>query len=184
MVDYVSPKRKIKFGQFRMNKIYNSRCLLRILQKLDYLSSIQINRSTNNFIFSRSCSRCKENKILERFLDNRYEACQLYQIYPLNTSTRTNYSNVAGSSRVYLSSLVSMLLFIKVMVLKQTLESVRTRYNNYSGLSKRVRFRIGLATESVVLYLIWITTFLTFSALSATSMCWISPVPAIATLSN
>ena len=51
IVNYVSPKSKIKSGKSIINKTYNSRYLLRILWKLIYLDPIQINRSTNNFIF-------------------------------------------------------------------------------------------------------------------------------------
>jgi len=70
VVDYIPFENKTKSGQFGMNKIYNSRCLLRILWKLDHLDPIWVNESTNNFISSRDCSRwCKVNKISGRFLD-------------------------------------------------------------------------------------------------------------------
>ena len=106
-----------------------------------------------------------------------------------------------GSSRAHLSSLVGMPLLVKVMVPKwtlvvisrvvapavQTLESVRTGHTSYSSLSRRVRLSVSLATpsqEPVVLNSVRTTTFLTLSALSTTSMCWVSPALAIATLSN
>jgi len=69
----------------------------------------------------------------------------------------------------------------------QTLESVRTRYTISSCLPRRIRLGIGLAIptqQSVVLNSIRTTTFLTFSALSMTSMYKMSPAPTIATLSN
>jgi len=69
----------------------------------------------------------------------------------------------------------------------QTLESVRTRYTICSRLPRRVRLRIGLATPSqqfVAPNSMKTTTFLTFSPLSATGMCKMSPVPAIVTLGH
>ena len=94
-----------------------------------------------------------------------------------------------------------MPLLVKVMVPKgtlvvvsrvvtlaiQTLESVRTRCTSCSSLSRRVRLGIGLATpsqQSVVLNSVRTTTFLTFSALSATGMCRIFPAPTIVTLGH
>jgi len=108
---------------------------------------------------------------------------------------------VVSSSRAHLSSLVGMPLLVKVVTPEgtfvvvsrviplavETLEHVRIRYTICSHLPRRVRLRIGLATpsqQSVVLNSIRTTTFLTFSALSATGMCRMSPAPAIATLSN
>ena len=108
---------------------------------------------------------------------------------------------VVSSSRVHLSNLVGMPLLVKAVTLEgtfvvvsrvvplavQTLESVRTRYTICSRLPRRVRLGIGLATpsqEPVVLNSMKTTTLLTLSALSATGMCWVSPAPAIATLSN
>jgi len=69
---------------------------------------------------------------------------------------------VVGSSRAYLSSLVSMLLLVKVMAPEwtfvvissmviltvQTLESVRTGHTSCSSLSRRVRLSVSLATPS------------------------------------
>ena len=69
----------------------------------------------------------------------------------------------------------------------QTLERVRTRYTICSYLPRRVGLRISLATpsqQSVVLNSMRTTTFLTFSTLSATGMCRVSPAPTIVTLSN
>ena len=94
-----------------------------------------------------------------------------------------------------------MLLLIKVVTPKgtlvvvssmvtlavQTLESVRTRYTICSRLPRRVGLGIGLATpsqQSVVLNSMRTTTFLTFSTLSVTGMCRVSPVLAIVTLSD
>jgi len=115
--------------------------------------------------------------------------------------TRAIDSAVVGSSRMHLSSFVSMPLLVKVMVPKgalvvvsrvitlaiQTLESVRTRCTICSCFSRRIRLGIGLATpsqQSVVLNSMRPTTFLTFSTLSMTDMCRVSPAPTIATLSN
>jgi len=70
VVNYVSPESKAKPGQSRVNKIYTSRCLLRVLWNLDHLGPFWVNRNTNNFITSRGSSRwCKSNKIPGRFLD-------------------------------------------------------------------------------------------------------------------
>jgi len=108
-------------------------------------------------------------------------------------------SAVVSSSRAYLSSLISMPLLVKAMALEgtlvvvsrviplaiQTFKSVRTRYTSCSCLPRRVRLGIGLATpsqQSVVFNSIRTTTFLTFSTLSTTGMCRMSPAPAIATL--
>ena len=106
-----------------------------------------------------------------------------------------------GSSRVHLSSLVSMSLLVKAVVPKwtlvvvssmvtpavQTLESVRTGRTSCSGLSRRIRLGVSLATpsqEPVVLSSVRTTTFLTLSALSTTDMCWVTPAPAVATLGH
>ena len=106
-----------------------------------------------------------------------------------------------GLSRAHLSSLVSMPLLVKAIVPKwtlvvisrvvtlavQTLESVRTGRNSCSSLSRRVRLSVSLVTpsqEPVVLNSMRTTTFLTFSALSMTGMCRVSPASAIATLSD
>ena len=108
---------------------------------------------------------------------------------------------MVGSSRVPLSSLVSMPLLVKVVTPKgtlviisrvvipavQTLESVRAGCTSCSSLSRRVRLAIGLATpsqEPIVLNSMRTITFLTLSILSVTGMCWVSPVPTIVTLSN
>jgi len=108
---------------------------------------------------------------------------------------------VVCSSRAYLSSLIGMPLLVKAMAPEgtlvfisrvislavQTLESVRARCTSCSCLPRRVRLEIGLATpsqQSVVLNSMRTTTFLTFSALSVTGMCWMSPAPTIVTLSN
>ena len=116
----------------------------------------------------------------------------------MTTPTRAIDSAVVCSSRAHLSSLVGMPLLVKVVMPEetfvvisrvvplavQTLESVRTRYTS-SHLPRRVRLGIGLATpsqQSVVLNSMRTTTFLTFSVLSVTSICWVTPVPAIATL--
>jgi len=111
--------------------------------------------------------------------------------------------NVAavGSSRAHLSSLVGMPLLVKAVTLKgtfvvvssmvalavQTLESVRARCTICSRLSRRVGLEIGLATpsqQSVVLNSMRTTTFLTFSVLSMTGMCRMSPAPTIVTLGH
>ena len=108
---------------------------------------------------------------------------------------------MVGSSRVHLSSLVGMPLLVKAMAPKwtlvvvssmvtpavQTLESVRTGCTSCSRLPRRVRLSVSPATpsqEPVVLNSVRTTTFLTLSALSATGMCWVSPVPEIAILGN
>jgi len=76
----------------------------------------------------------------------------------MTTHTGTINSAIVSSSRVYLSSHVSMLLLVKVMAPEETfvvvskviifvvqiLESVRTRYTSYSYLTGR----ISLATSS------------------------------------
>ena len=125
----------------------------------------------------------------------------MYQTYSKTTSTGAIDSAVVCSSRAYLSSLVGMPLLVKAMALEETfvivsrvipltvqiLESVRTRYTIYSCLPRRVRLGIGLAIlsqQSVVLNSMRTITFLTFSALSATGMCRVSPVPAIVTLGH
>ena len=94
-----------------------------------------------------------------------------------------------------------MLLLVKVMVPEgtlvvisrvislavQILESVRARCTSCSCLPRRVRLGIGLATpsqQSVVLNSMRTTTFLIFSILSMTSICWMFPAPTIATLSD
>ena len=132
---------------------------------------------------------------------NKYRSCQLYQTYSLTTPTRAIDIAAVGSSRAYLSSLVSMPLLVKAVAPKwtlvvvssmvapavQTLESVRTGRTSCSSLSRRVRLSVSLATPSqqfVVLNSVRTTTFLTLSTLSATGMCWVTPAPAIATLSN
>ena len=74
-----------------------------------------------------------------------------------------------------------------ILLVIQTLESVRARCTSYSCLPRRVRLGISLATpsqQSVVLNSIRITTFLTFSTLSTIGMCWMSPVPTIVTLDH
>ena len=69
VVDSIPPKSKVKSGQSKINKTYNSGYLLRVLQKLDYLSSIWMNGSTNNLI-SRGCNKwCKANKAPKMFLN-------------------------------------------------------------------------------------------------------------------
>jgi len=94
--------------------------------------------------------------------------------------------------------ILSIPLFVKAMALEwtlssiisfvvQTLKSVKTRCTSYSNLSKRIKLRIGLATpslESVVLYSVQTNTLLIFSALSVTSICWISLVLEIMILRN
>ena len=79
----------------------------------------------------------------------------------MTTPTRASYSTIV-MFRVYLSSIVSMLLLGKVIVSEwtlvvisnmvpftvQILESVRTRYTSCSSLSRRVRLRVGLAISS------------------------------------
>ena len=125
----------------------------------------------------------------------------MYQTYSKTTPIRAIDSAVVGSSRVYLSSLIGMLLLVKAMVpegtlvvisrvitlVVQTLESVRIRYTICSCLPRSVRLGIGLATlsqQSVVLNSVRTTTFLTFSALSMIGMCWVSPALAIAILGH
>jgi len=132
---------------------------------------------------------------------NKYRSCQLYQTYSLTTPTKAIDSTVVGSSRVHLSSLVGISLLVKAVAPKwtlvvissmvtpavQTLESVRTGRTSCSSLSRRVRLSASLATpsqEPVVLNSVRTTTFLILSTLSMTGMCWVSPVPAVATLSN
>ena len=118
MVDYVSPESKAKPGQSRMNKTHNSRCLLRVLWKLDHLGSFWINRSTNNLLATKAWSR---------------------------------------------------------------------RCTSRSRLLRRVRLGNSLvipSQQSVVLNSMRTTTFLTFSTLSTTGICRVSPMPTIATLSN
>ena len=117
----------------------------------------------------------------------------------MTTPTGAIDSAVVCSSRAHLSSLVGMPLLVKVVTPEETfvvisrvvplavqkLESVRTRYTICSHLHRWVRLGIGLATpsqQSVVLNSMRTTTFLTFSVLSVTGMCWVTPVPAIATL--
>ena len=78
---------------------------------------------------------------------------------------------------VVISSMVTLAI--------QTLESVRTRYTICSHLPRRVRLGISLATPSqqfVALNFMKTTIFLTFSPLSVTGMCKMSPVLAIVTL--
>ena len=125
----------------------------------------------------------------------------MYQTYSLTTPTGAVDSTAVGSSRAHLSSLVSMPLLVKVIAPEwtfvvvssmvtlavQTLESVRTRYTSCSSLSRRVRLSVSLATpsqEPVVLNSVKTTTLLTLSALSTTGMCWVTPVPAVATLGH
>ena len=57
VVNYVSPESKAKSGQSRMDKAYNSGCLLRALWKSDHLYPIWVNGSTNYFITSRDSSK-------------------------------------------------------------------------------------------------------------------------------
>ena len=125
----------------------------------------------------------------------------MYQTYSLIAPTGAIDSTVVCSSRAYLSSLIGMSLLIKAMapegtlvvisrvitLVIQTLESVRTGHTSCYSLSRRVRLGIGLATpnqQSVVLNSMRTTTFLTFSALSTTDMCRMSPVPTIVTLGH
>ena len=130
----------------------------------------------------------------------------MYQTYSLTTPTGAVDIAVVTSSRAHLSSLVGMPLFVKavtpegtfvvisrvVPLAVQTLESVGTRYTICSRLPRRVGLGIGLATpsqQSVVLNSIRTTTFLTFSALSATGMCRmfpasIAPLPLTTTMVN
>ena len=125
----------------------------------------------------------------------------MYQTYSLTAPTGAVDIAVVSSSRAHLSSLISMPLLVKAVTLKgtfvvissvvtlavQALESVRARCTSCSRLPRRVRLGIGLTTpsqQSVVLNSMRTTTFLTFSALSATGMCRVSPAPTIATLSN
>ena len=125
----------------------------------------------------------------------------MYQTYSLTTPTGAIDSAVVCSSRVYLSSLIGMLLLVKAMAPKwtlvvvsstvtpavQILESVRTGRTSCSGLSRRVRLSVSLAApnqELVVLNSVRTTTFLTLSTLSATGMCWVMPAPAVATLGH
>ena len=94
-----------------------------------------------------------------------------------------------------------MLLFVKAIALEwtlifissiisftiQTLKSMGIRCTSYSNLFKRIKLRIDLTTpslESVVLYSVQTTTLLIFSALSVTSICWMSLVPEIMILRN
>jgi len=79
-----------------------------------------------------------------------------------NCPTRAIDSATVGFSRVYLSSLVGMLLLVKTMVLEgtlivisrvvtlavQTLEHVRTGHSSCSSLSRRIRLGIGLTIPS------------------------------------
>ena len=74
-----------------------------------------------------------------------------------------------------------------ITLIVQTLESVRTGCTSYSCLPRGIRLGIGLATpsqQSMVLNSMRTTTFLTFSVLSVTDMCRMSPVPAIMTLGH
>ena len=132
---------------------------------------------------------------------NKYRSCQLYQTYSLTTPTGAINRAVVGLSRAHLSSLVSMPLLIKAMMpeqtlvvisrvaapVVQTLKSMRTGHTSCSSFSRRVGLGIGLATLSqvpIVLNSVRTTTFLTFSTLSITSICWMFQVPTIATLDN
>jgi len=118
----------------------------------------------------------------------------------INYPTRASYNTAVNSSRGYLSSLSSILLIINIKVMAsewilvvinsivlfvvQTLKSVRIRCTSCSGLSRRVKLGICFTTlsqGSVVLHFVWTITFLTFSTLSTTCMCLISPVLEIAT---
>ena len=125
----------------------------------------------------------------------------MYQIYSLTTPTGAIDRAVVSSSRTYLSSFVGMPLLVKAMMPEetlvvvsrvislavQTLESVRTGYTSCSCLPRRVRLGIDLAIpsqQSVVLNFMRTTTFLTFSTLSMTGMCWMSPVPTIVILGH
>ena len=54
MVNYVSSESKAKSGQSRINKTYNSGCLLRVLWKSDHLGPFWMNRSTNNLLATRT----------------------------------------------------------------------------------------------------------------------------------
>ena len=196
VVDYVSFEIKTKFEQSKVDKTYNSRYLFRVLWKSDHLGPIWINGNTNNFISFRGYSRqCKANKIPERFPNkqniiqvllyfkkavyqyivsckhsvNIYKKYQLYQTNSLAIPTRASYSTVVSLFRVYLSSLVSMPLSVKMispeqthvvissidLFIVQTLKIVRTRYTSCSSLSRRIRLGINLiipSQESVVLY--------------------------------
>jgi len=125
----------------------------------------------------------------------------LYYTYSKTFPTGAIDSTVVSLSRAYLSSLVGIPLLVKVMVLIwtlvvisrvvtliiQTLKSVRAGYTSYSSLFRRVRLGIGLAIpsqQSVVLNSVRTTTFLTFSALSTTSICRMSSMLAIVTLGH
>ena len=125
----------------------------------------------------------------------------MYQTYSLTTPTGAVDIAVVSSSRAHLSSLIGMPLLVKAVMPEgtfvvisrvvplavQTLESVRTRYTICSHLPRRIRLGIGLAAPSqqfVVLNSMRTTIFLTFSTLSATDMCRVSPAPAIATLGH
>ena len=108
-------------------------------------------------------------------------------------------SVVVGLSRAHLSSLISIPLLVKVIVLEeifvivsrvvilavQIFESVRVRFTSCSCLPKRVRLGIGLVTssqQSVVLNSIT-TIFLIFNVLSIIGMSWMSSVSTITILS-
>ena len=116
----------------------------------------------------------------------------------INYPTRASYSTAVNSFREYLSSLGSMLLLVKVMASEwilvvissivlftvQTIKSVRIIYTSCSGLSRRIKLGIGFTTSSkgsMILHSVWTITFLTFSTLSTTCMCLMSPILEIAT---
>jgi len=85
-----------------------------------------------------------------------------YYTYSKTTSTGAIDSAMVGSSRVHLSSLISIPLLVKAMAPEgtlvvisrvvtlaiQTLESVRVGYTSCSYLSRRVRLSVSLITPS------------------------------------
>ena len=108
---------------------------------------------------------------------------------------------IAGMTCMQLTSLVKMLLLIKVVVSERilgvisrvltlavyTLEGMRAWSAICGCLSRRVGLRVGFAAPShgpVVFHSMWSTTLLTLSTLSTTSVDRMSPVPAVATLGN
>ena len=82
----------------------------------------------------------------------------------MSTSIGITDSTMVSLPKTYLSNFVGMLLLVKAIVTKkilvivsrvimvilvvQTLKSMRIGYTSYSSLSKRIRLRIGLTASS------------------------------------
>ena len=70
MVDHVSSQAKPKSREMRVNKIHNSRNILRVPRDSDHLGLVRVNRNAHNLVFFQRNSRESiVNKVLGRFLN-------------------------------------------------------------------------------------------------------------------